>query len=208
MNEQSIVELEQKTSMSEEENLIVFSFEPNPESVKAILDGTGKRNPGHGDCLDPIFINDKVFIIPCALGQEEKIVQLYSTSKDCGCSSLFQPVTFQVDKVIDTHCFTLKSFFDLFPFDKFPLIEYIKVDAQGSDLDIIKSGGDYIQKHVAIITIEAENNQYRGTTNSLRDIVKYMNSQGFSLIKNSDKSKDPTFVNEKFKHMDIYYKQI
>jgi hypothetical protein len=51
--------------------------------------------------------------------------------------------------------YSLKHFFDIFPWDKYEYIEFIKIDTQGSDLDVVKGAGEYIKK-VVYITIEAE----------------------------------------------------
>ena len=196
-----------QTWLSKENNLLVFGFEPHPESVKSIKKGAIKQNPMHGQPLDIKYIDKNFFILPCALSSKNSQLSLFSTSNDVGCSSLFKPKYFNVDNIYSVPCFTLKSFFDIFPFEDYPLIEYIKIDAQGSDLDIIKSGGNYIENHVAIVTLEPENTQYENTLNSQDSINKYMESIGFERIFSSNTS-DPTFVNKKFKNLKIYYEQI
>lgn len=48
------------------------------------------------------------------------------------------PILGEVLDVVPVEVTTLKHFFDRFPWDRFPHIEYLKVDAQGADLDILK----------------------------------------------------------------------
>ena len=193
--------------LSKENNLIVFGFEPHPDSINSIKNGAIKRHFNHGEPLDIKYIDNNFFLIPCALGLKNSYVNLYSTKNDVGCSSIFEPNWFNINDIFSVPCFTLKSFFDLFPFEDYPLIEYIKIDAQGSDLNIIKSGEEYIKNNVSIVTLEAENTQYKNTSNSEIEINNYMESIGFEKIK-TIKTCDPTFVNKKFKHLDIYYEQI
>ena len=89
------------------------------------------------------------------------LASMTSTKNDCGCSSLYEPSNFEVAKIIDVPIFTLADFFDIFPFDTHPIIEYIKIDAQGADLDIVKSAGHYLKDRVIYITIEAEDLHYK-----------------------------------------------
>lgn len=184
--------------LSQEADLLVFGFEPNPSSVEMIKKGGPKLVPGHGDPLDPNHIGKNFHLIPCALGQSDKTTtQLYITTIDCGCSSIYQPIYLEVGEVVDVPLFSLADFFDLFPFDTHPVIEYIKIDAQGADLDIVKGGEGYIQERVVFITIEAENEHYKDTQNSEHEIEEYMHSIGF-IRYITHKTSDPTYLNLRF----------
>ncbi len=184
--------------LSEEEDLFVFGFEPNLDSVSAIFMGAVKKEPYHGDPLDVAYIGSRFFLLPCALGQSaDPKVRLYVTKKDCGCSSLYEPVDFEIEKVVEVPRFRLSDFFDSFPFDTHPVIDYIKIDAQGSDLDIVKSAGDYLSERVVFVTLEAENRQYKGTDNSEEEINHTMQSLGFFRYSSTDVD-DPTYVNVRF----------
>ena len=184
--------------LSHESDLWVFGFEPNLNSVNTIKQGAIKRHPSHGDPLNPCYVGESFFVIPCALGLlSGGFVNFYITQGDCGCSSLYQPKYFAVEKVVEVPLFRLSNFFDLFPFDTHPVIEYIKIDAQGSDLDIAKSAGNYLAERVIYITIEAENDQYKNTINSGNDIDHYMKSIGFIRDFSQD-TKDPTYFNPRF----------
>jgi hypothetical protein len=184
--------------LSREENLLVFGFEPNPTSVLQILKGAKKQHPFHGEPLDVKFIDSSFFLIPCALGlAHNKMVPFYVTKDDCGCSSVYEPNYLEVASVINVPFFKLSDFFDLFPFDEYPIIEYIKIDAQGSDLNIIKSAGTYLKDHVLFITLEADCS-YKNSSNSESEIEKYMNEMNFFRYHSKDVS-DPTFLNSKFK---------
>ena len=184
--------------LTHESDLIVFGFEPNPAAVDSIRQGAVKRHSSHGDPLDVKYIGRSFFLIPCALGPSgDRTIPFYITSKDCGCSSMYQPKDFAVERIIEVPVFTLANFFDLFPFDTHPVIDYIKIDAQGADLDIVKSAGRYLAERVVYITLEAENGQYANTVNSERDIDEYMRGIGFVKYK-SHTVVDPTYFNPRY----------
>lgn len=184
--------------LTQENNIIVFGFEPNPDAVKEIKKGAVKRHPAHGQPLDVKHIGNRFFMVPCALGTSKSgKVRFFVTKEDCGCSSVYEPIEFQVEKIIDVPMFSLSDFFDIFPFDTHPIIEYIKIDTQGADLDILKSAGNYLKDHVIYITVEAENGQYKNTANSLEEIEKYMIAMGFIRFFTKD-TRDPTYLNTRF----------
>ena len=188
--------------LSNENDLIVFGFEPNPTSVASILKGAVKQLPSHGNPLDLKYVGKQFFLIPCALtaSTDKNTTAKFYITDDCGCSSLYAPKQFGIEKVIDVPLFTLAEFFDLFPFDTHPIIDYIKIDAQGSDLDIIKGAGNYLSRHVVYVTIEAENTQYANTDNSESAIDVYMNKIGFSRYR-SNHASDPTYINRRFQDL-------
>ncbi len=183
--------------LSHEDDLFVFGFEPNPACVTSIFQGAMKRHVSHGDPLKKKFIGKSFFLIPCALGLSSNTMIKFIVTKDCGCSSIYVPKSFEIERIIDVPIFLLSNFFDLFPFDTHPVIDYIKIDAQGSDLDIVKSAGHYLAEKVIYITIEAENSQYENTVNSSQDIDNYMRSIGFIRHKSSHTS-DPTYFNPRY----------
>ena len=186
--------------LENEEELYVFGFEPNVESIEIFSKGTTKRDPSHGAPIDPKYIGKTFFPIPCALGLSSEPVKFYKT-RDCGLCSLYKPVSdrsdFQVDAFYDVPCFHLADFFDLFPFDTHPLIEFIKLDTQGADLDIVKSGHDYLKDRVIFVTMEGEDKQYVNTNNSQQEMDSYMKSIGF-LRFTSRYVVDPSYVNSRF----------
>lgn len=184
--------------LTHEDDLLVFGFEPHPGSVASILQGAIKQNPLHGDPLETRFIGKNFFLIPCALGlSENNTIQFFVTANDCGCSSIYPPKLLPVERIIKVPIFSLAAFFDLFPFDSHPVIDYIKIDAQGADLDIVKSAGHYLVERVIYITIEADGHFYQHAVDSPQDIDNYMKSIGF--IKHvSSNTVDPTYFNPRF----------
>lgn len=197
--------------LSKEPNLMVFGFEPNPESVKCIQDGNiQKRHHLHGQPLEQKFINNKQFqLIPVALSNVEKKEEMdfYVNSKDCGTSSLFkhdEKYLGPIKNKITVPVVSLKMFFDEFPWDRFEYIDYIKVDAQGSDLNILKSAGNYLSEKVVFVTAEPDGYQYIGADEcNTHNITNYMLSQNFVKV-NHPNTCDPTFFNKKFLDNNIY----
>jgi FkbM family methyltransferase len=184
--------------LTKEDDLLVFGFEPNPAAVHSILQGAVKQHESHGTPLDTQFIGKRFFLIPCALGLlHNTIVKFFVTAGDCGCSSIYKPRDFPIERIIEVPIFTLADFFDLFPFDTHPVIDYIKIDAQGADLDIVKSAGKYLAERVIYITIEAENDQYEGTVNTPQAVNDYMISLGF-ISHRTAATEDLTYFNLRY----------
>lgn len=198
--------------LNNDKDLFVFGFEPNPECVESILAGSiKKREIFHGDPLSNEN-KSRFHLFPIALSDvdEPSEMDFYMTSKDCGTSSLMEPISFEIKSKITVPVFSLKHFFDLFPWERFDFIEYIKIDAQGSDLKILKSAKNYLSERVVFVTAEPENNSYVNCSdNSYQNIKSYMESQGFLEIKHHN-THDPTFVNSKFIHLakEIFIAQI
>ncbi|HDY88773.1 MAG TPA: hypothetical protein ENH82_11770 [bacterium] len=183
--------------LSHENDLLVFGFEPNPACATSIFRGATKRHESHGEPLEKKFVGKDFFLIPCALGLSSSSMIKFFVTKDCGCSSRYVPKCFDIERIIEVPIFSLSDFFDLFPFDTHPVIDYIKIDAQGSDLDIVKSAGHCLAERVIYITIEAENSQYENTVNSSQDIDNYMQKVGFVRYRSKHTS-DPTYFNPRY----------
>ena len=201
-----------------EPDVMVFGFEPHPGSVANIYMGDIQlRHPSHavgGKPLDKKHINSgRMHIFNVALGNVDKVetMNLYMNSKDCGTSSLFthdEKFLGPIEQVLPVPVYSLKMFFDAFPWNKFEYIDYIKIDAQGSDLNILKGAGEYLKDRVVFVTAEPDGYQYIGADDcNTTNIVDYMKSQGFILVNHSN-TKDPTFLNTKFMHLkDLFISQ-
>jgi FkbM family methyltransferase len=200
----------------EDAGLMVFGFEPNPTSIACITNKHNqKQHHSHGDCLQYKYIEEGRFVIQqCALStvSEPTTMKFYVSTNDCGTSSLYpndETRLGKIKEVIDVPVYSLKMFFDGFPWDRFQYIDYIKIDAQGSDLNILKSAGSYLSDRVVYVTAEADGYQYIGAHEcSEANIISYMESQGFMRIHHPN-TVDPTFVNKKYieESNNIYIKQ-
>ena len=186
----------------EDDTLMVFGFEPNPESISHIKSKNNYLR--NGNCLDTKYIEEGRFVIQqCALSNvsEPTTMKFYVSQDDCGTSSLYpndQTRLGRIKSVIDVPVYSLKMFFDGFPWDRFEYIDYIKIDAQGSDLNILKSAGSYLQERVVFVTAEGDGYQYIGANErNEHNITEYMKSQNFIRIKHAN-TQDPTFINKNY----------
>ncbi len=198
------------------EELFVFGFEPNPDCLAVLNAGDIKvQHPAHPPGIANKYLKSRFAIIPVALSnvEEEKTMDFFMMQRDCGTSSLYNPVDpfiGPVKQVVKTPVFSLKHFFDAFKWwDRFPYIEYIKIDAQGSDFDIILGAREYLKDRVVYITAEPEIYQYSGCGhNNEHNMTEYMKSIGFKRVHHPN-THDPTYINTRFAHLkdDIYIYQ-
>jgi FkbM family methyltransferase len=173
---------------------LIFGFEPNPVALSWIDKNT-------------FFLQDdrknKFFPIPVALSSQSSELTFYVTEPWHESSSLLKPKQSTLSmiksdvKIIKVPGFKLSDFFDLLPLDCIDHIEYIKIDAQGVDLDIVKSGKDIIQSKVVYITLEADGHYYENSDSNVSEIDSYMESIGFLKVKHPNVL-DPTYLNKKF----------
>ncbi|NDE63141.1 MAG: hypothetical protein EB053_02170 [Chlamydiae bacterium] len=195
---------------------IIIAFEPASSNYQSMLSnkhtipswmGKKKIAPNHPMRTSPRLAQQfkkRFFPLQIALGNSDNHHTLfYETIVDPGCSSIYQPAEFE-HFTYTVPMIKLERFLDAFPFQSYSIIDYIKIDAQGADLDILKGMGNYLRDRVICVTAEPENNRYRGTNNSIEQIIAYMTQQGFRKIKNSN-VEDPTFVNSKY--LELFYKK-
>lgn len=192
-------------------DLFVFMFDPNPDSIASSLEDTERLI---GDIIKEK--KNAFSLIPVALSNvdHESSMEFFSMQLDGGCSSLLEPINLQrlgpIKSSFNVPVFSLKHFFDIFPWDRFEYIDYIKIDAQGSDLDIIKSAGSYLKERVVFITAEPESHDYLNCGhNTVENMESYLITQNFTRI-NHPNVEDPTFINNKFMHLrdSIYISQL
>lgn len=182
------------------EDLFVFGFEPNSENIASIMSGNiEKRHPCHGQPLSSKNA-ERFCLIPVALENVETETEMlfYETTNDSGTSSLNKPIESHLGVIKQSRkvpVFALRHFFDVFDWERFPYIEYLKIDAQGSDLNILKSAGRYLKERVLYVTAEAEMHTYEGISeNNLCNIDKYMGENGFIRVTHPNTC-DPTYLN-------------
>lgn len=189
--------------LSNENNLVVFGFEANPEAVHLIRSPTNtKKHESHGDILEHKYVNKQCFILPVALSSQiEEAKPFYITTLDEGCSSFYKPsgVLFDVQKVINVPVITLNDFLSYFPWDQIPYIEYLKIDAQGSDLDILRGAEKYLENIVFVTAESSVGNLYLDVKdNDVNKVDEYMKEQGFFRILHPNTG-DPTYVNYRYR---------
>jgi FkbM family methyltransferase len=192
--------------LSQEKDLLVFGFEPRK------------------DCID-LLNKDNIegaIAVPCALFNVKEPTEMsFNVTKnphneDGGASSLFNPKNEWKDKLIikeriTVPVFNLKMFLDMIPWgtNDIEYIEYIKIDAQGADLNILMSIEEYLKNRVVYVTAEPDGHCYEGADiNNHNDIISYMKKIGFEYVFHPN-TKDPTFINRKYWHLkdNVYIKQ-
>jgi FkbM family methyltransferase len=180
--------------LQREDNLMVFGFEPNPSNIKILNEGQNFW-PHH---IKKNRIGYSFFYIECALSNfKSESEKFYCTSSDnSGTSSLFKPKTFSINEIVDVPVITLEDFFDLFPWEKVPYIDQIKIDTQSSDFNVIKGIGKYLEEKIVYVDVETTTNgQYFSEENPIK-INEYMVEKGFECLKWGINA---TFVNKRYK---------
>jgi FkbM family methyltransferase len=190
-----------------ESDVFVLGFEPNPYCCKMIMTSNYKPTPFPDFNLEKKFIEQGRFkLLPYALSDVKELTHqnFFINKNDYGTSSLYthdQTKLGPIENVINVSVINLKMILDLFPWDRFEYIDYIKIDAQGSDLKILKGAGDYLRERIVYVTAEPDGHYYNGCEDCSEDnIDKFMISQGFKRIKHPN-TVDPTYINLKFEHL-------
>ena len=177
--------------------LLIFGFEPHPESRRILREGTSVwPNP-----IQPQEVGKRLILMPFALQSKKEFgtAKFYLTKNNSGCSSLFRPRSIPIQQEITVETCSLSQFFDHFPFESVPFIEYLKIDAQGADFEIVQGAEPYLGK-VSVVTLEAEEMEYPSASNNLEAVKKYMLEKNFILANNLNCG-DPTFVNLLYKDL-------
>jgi hypothetical protein len=181
--------------LSQDQDLCVFAFEPNPYNIEHLNSGD-KIWPVH---LDPKRINESFFIINCALSKgRTRFSEFYCTCEDSGTSSMFKPNFFNVKEVLKVPTITLKHFFDLFPWEKIEFIEHLKIDAQSADFDIVVGSKDYLKEKVLYLTVETNTGDQYSNDENPQEMKEYIESLGFHC---DHWKQNGRFLNQKFKHL-------
>ena len=177
---------------------IVYAFEPTYELLI--------------EHLWPLsYENQNIRILPFVVDSENSFKQFNVAGHwDWGCSSLYE-FSDNLDKDwpgrVDfnkTHSYivptiTLYNFCELY---KIETIDFLHIDAQGNDFNVLKS----LKDKISIVkegVIEASNNVelYKNTNNKISDIREYLILNGFEIVKETINDAVAAEVN-------IYYKKI
>lgn len=167
------------------DDVCVFAFEPNPFNIECIKAGKWLTSVWQNPLqLDSNQLGKKVFLIESALSDcDPGYLNFYCTKNDPGTSSLYKPKHIPIEKEINVPVIRLKDFFDLFPWEKIPFIEHIKIDTQSSDFNVVKGMGDYLNK-VLYLTVECNTlhngiSQYQNPQENPIEMKNYIESFGF-----------------------------
>ena len=195
--------------LDQDDGVLVIGFEPNPIWVKWITSPEEKRDRTFKDYhtltkqIQHEYVGKRFFVIPVALCDVESPSQmtLYIPNASDGCGSLLKDKQLGgTRESFNVQVFSLSDFFDLLPLDS--VIDYLKIDVQGLDINVLKSAKNYLSDRVVYVTAEPEVHQYHGAENNTpASIIEYMTSIGFIYL-NHPNTRDPTFLNKKFEVSD------
>lgn len=130
--------------LENDSGLIVIGIEPLKSNIKSIVE----RSSSWPVSLNPEYLETRAFLIPVALSDEKNDdgLTFYVTKEDPGCSSLYKPKNFEVSRTEVVPVWTLDEIMKYIPFERFPIIDHLKIDAQGSDLKILKGSTKFLDR--------------------------------------------------------------
>jgi FkbM family methyltransferase len=178
------------------QNSFVVGVDPNPICLRLNLTTLSER-----------FSSERYALLPYAIvdGPSDDVRVMYVTANDPGCSSLYEPtLEFQqrvnrpVEGKILVRTRTLRDIICAYPCNHYAVVDFLKIDVQGSDLAVIRSGAEVIMNKVAIVCIEADGNDYIGSDANLDNIESELGLLGFTRDFRFDTS-DATFVNSRLR---------
>lgn len=157
----------------QQDDLIVFAFEPVLANIQKIQSQILNHT-------DHNWLKQRLILLPLALGEQYGIRNFYLT-QDTAQSSLLVPKKAELSSVEAVEVVTLEAFMSLVPRETFPLVDHLKTDCQGTDLDVILGAGDSISRFICI-TAEAETTNYKNSRNNLKGIRRKLETSGFAQI--------------------------
>ena len=139
-------------------------------------------------------IANRIIFLPVALAPYEGFSKFYGHDK-LGTSSLLDSA-FETTNSTVVPTIKLSQVIELIP-DNIEYIEILKIDAEGFDLQILKSGGQYLSR-VAIVAVECVNGHLFKNGYKPKEIYDFLESNNFKVIPNSKIAGTDSFINLKF----------
>lgn len=155
-----------------------YGFEPDAEECERL--NTNASNGTH-------FSSEQYF--PVAIGSERETLQLNITAQP-GCSSFLSPNMdklrffgrsewFEVTKCVDV---PVIPFDDLVQGKGIDRIDFIKLDVEGMELDILR-GAEEALKHLNGIRLEVNYLDHRKNQASFAEIINHLTERGFKVFR-------------------------
>ena len=104
--------------------------------------------------------------------------------RNTGCSSLLKPTKklgLDVKEVYQTPVISLKQILSNLIPNRFSHVTFLKTDAQGKDLDVVKSCQEYL-KNVLVVQMEVFTDGAYENEQQLEDIEQFMFSNNFTTL--------------------------
>jgi FkbM family methyltransferase len=176
-------------------NIVIVGFEPHPECFDKLTELVNSL---------PIETQSRIFIYNMAISDElvPCIKTFYSTGvpnskSDPGLSSLLKPIGTCERYLVETIEVKVVSLnFFLNEID-YKFIEFLKIDTQGNDLEVIKSMKTHIS-NVYMIQAERDHEDFYENAAPGKDLESLMEDNKFQLIANSRDRIDSIFINTFF----------
>lgn len=159
---------------------IVYAFEPTKELVAQHLFPLSVDNPN-------------IRVIPFAIDIDNDFKTFNIAGQDdWGCSSLYEFADNIEDKwkgrtdFRKTHSYTVPTItlYDFCNLYKIEFIDFLHIDAQGADFNVLLSLKDKIQfVRAGVIEASAKVDLYKGVNNRIEQIRTYLLSHGFTITK-------------------------
>lgn len=155
-------------------NLIIYGFNPDAEECAR---------------LERAYNSKHIQLVPVALADRPGRKKLYLT-KEPACSSLYRPIKCLTDAnpALDCAREVSQTEVQVTTLDKWAranhvsTIDYIKIDTQGSELDVLK-GAKKTLKKTRFLEIEVEFNQIYTDQPVFSDVDNFLRIHGFELWK-------------------------
>tara|TARA_R100001079_G_C4437894_1_gene147322 strand:+ start:203 stop:841 length:639 start_codon:yes stop_codon:yes gene_type:complete len=141
-----------------------------------------EANRLHENTLLNLTANTKDEYMISALGDKEREVTFYTRSDKPyteGNSYYKEANYWDIPQLVQEETVTLKKLDDIF--DKEKVFDLVKMDTQGSELDILKGGEKLISKATAVI-LEVAYIEYNLGAPTSDEVIKHMNNIGFEEI--------------------------
>ncbi len=170
--------------------LTIYGFEPNPYEFQKLVKDYNERKPNY----NVVYFNKAVS------RKSEPVILNVATSPPC--SSIYQPnepyckrlciypastgKQYQFNKMSEATQIVSKIQFQSTTLDEeLPeeiTLDFLKIDVQGADLDVLLGGAEKILPNLLAVQIEIEFNPLYMNQPLFGDIDSYLRSQGFSIL--------------------------
>ena len=139
-----------------------------------------EANPLHESTLDRLAMMNGDNYLMAALGDEEREVTFYTRSDKPhteGNSYYKEHNYWDIPQLVQENKVKLKKLDNIFEDDA--VFDIIKIDTQGSELDILK-GGKKLVSRASVIVLEVAYVEYNEGAPTAKEITDYMNQIGFT----------------------------
>lgn len=176
------------------EDSYVVGIEPSPENISILKKGRPANVSfpylrledqtiiSNNKIIDNI--NERFCLLETAIDNvdEPTKADFYLTDeRNTGCSSLLKPTAklgLDVKEIYSTPVISLKHILDSLIPENFSHVTFLKTDAQGKDLDVVKSCKEHL-KNVLIVQMEVNTGGQYENEQNLEEIEQFMFSNNF-----------------------------